>query len=554
MTDEQLPGASDAEGWRRLHPLSPLLRGGIVLIIIAGIIIANFRDHFVNIFVADRFEWDEESNSTSEAGLVGLVEFLVDEGLIFLVLGGILLVIVLIVLIAWIAWRFSTYRITDEAVEARRGILFRSHRRAPLERIQSVNLQRSMVARIIGLTKIDIVTAGQGGKVELAYLGHRDAKIVREQIVRRAAVQRGEVRPDESEETLSSSVAPVGFDGSVYDQASSPLTARAHDLVDVDVDPAAIAAHALVKVPVARLVGSIALSWEAVTFVLVFIGIVVGGAIVEPGLIFGVIPLLIVMASIMFGQFNKGFNFMLSRGVDAVRIGSGLTSTTTESIPFGRIHAIDARQPLLWRPLKWWKVRITVAGHSAAQAGQNNMQNVVLPVGHEADVLRVIDALLPGIGASEPEIESLRDGLLGPADTYLRPGARSGAVLWWGKSRAGLQIANAQGPDFSHATLRTRRGVLTRTFAIMPIVRAQSIQLRRSLTHRMLGLASIQAHTVLGPVINQMRGIELADAQRCFDELADAVLRVQGADAEKRANAHRSDEDPAEDPANRAAE
>ncbi|MFT4232291.1 MAG: PH domain-containing protein [Leucobacter sp.] len=559
-SDTALPGRADAEGWRRLHPLSPLLRGGLVLLVIAGIVFANFRDRLVEMFfvggVLGGGDGSDVDISSEGGDVVDLVEYLADQGLLLVVLAAVLGAILLIVLGSWVAWRFSTYRITGEAVEARRGIVFRNHRRAPLERIQSVNLQRSLLARALGLTKIEVLTAGQGGKVELAFLGHRDAKLVREQIIRRAAAKREEKlsgraggsaapfagaqseaapapaalgsNPPGSIDALEAPVS-VDFAGRAYAPAGDPLMARAQDFADADIDPEAAAAHALVRVPVGRLIGSIALGWEAVITVIVLAVIVVGGAVFTPALILGVIPLLLVMASITFGQFNKGFNFTLSRGRDSVRTGSGLTSTTTESIPFGRIHAVEARQPLLWRPLGWWRVRITTAGHSVAQGGQNATQNVVLPVGAEPDVLRVVETLLPGVGDEEHEISGLRDGLTGGGVDYLRAGPRAGWVLWWGRRRAGARIVDSDSPG---ATLRIRRGVLTRSLSVMPVVRAQSVQLRRPLVHRLLGLASVQAHTVLGPVRMEMRGLELEAARRFFDELAATVLRVQGAEAQ----------------------
>ncbi|GAA1629674.1 PH domain-containing protein [Leucobacter chromiireducens] len=533
-----LPGTPDAEGWRRMHPLSPLLRGGLALLVIAGIVIANFRDRLVELFFAgDLLDSEAASSAVDEADLI---TFIMERGLLVVVLGGALVLILLIVGISWLMWRFATYRITDEAVETRSGIVFRNHRRAPLERIQSVNLQRPMLARALGLTKIQIVTAGQGGTVELAYLGHQDAKTVREQILRRAAEKRNGPGAGVAPLAEIQGGAAVGLDGAVL-QAADGLVGRAQDFIDTDVDAEALASQSLVKVPVGRLLGSIALSWEAVSLVLVVLAVVIGGAILSPYLIFGIIPMIIVMAGVMLGQFNKGFNFTLSRGRDTVRTGAGLTSTMTETIPFGRIHAIEARQPLFWRPLGWWKVRITTAGHSIAQGGQNSSQNVVLPVGVEADVLRVLDTLLPGIGDDEAEIAALRDGLSGPAHGYLGAGPRAGWVLWWGRARAGIAIEGLGSED---ATLRIRRGVLTRSLSIMPIVRAQSVQLRRPLVHRALDLASIQAHTVLGPVRMEVRGLGLGDAQRTFDALAAAVLRIQGAEAQRIARAHAEGREP----------
>lgn len=536
MTDEQaLPGTADAEGWRRLHPLSPLLRGGIVLLVVIGVVIANFRDRFVEVVFTDRVLGGSSARPDSEDSvepndLISLFRFLAEEGLLLLVLAGIVAVVIIIVLLAWVAWRFSTYRITDEAVEARHGVLFRNHRRAPLERIQSVNLQRSLAARVLGLTKIEVLTGGQGGKVTLAYLGYRDAKNVREQIIKRAAIERGDV-------------AAAGLSTG---EPHRVLSDRVNDFVDDDIDPAARAQNTLVRVPVGRLLGSIALAWEGVTALLVLV-LAIAGAVgaalgivmrgpeavtgAGAGFLFGAVPFVLVLFGIMIAQFNKGFNFTLSRDGDAVRTGSGLTATATETIPFGRIHAVEARQPLLWRPFGWWRIRITIAGHSVAQAGQNASQNVVLPVGPEADVIRVFDTLLPGISNESAAHELLRDGLVGPGDDYLPAGRRSGWVLLWGRRRAGVSLADRGTPE---STLRVRRGALTRSLSIMPIVRAQSVQLRRPLVHRVLGLASLQAHTVLGPVRMEMRGLDLAAARALFDELAAEVRTVQGAEVRSR--------------------
>ncbi|MBL3686048.1 hypothetical protein D3248_03635 [Leucobacter zeae] len=538
--DSALPGTPDAEGWRRLHPLSPLLRGGLFLLVITGIVIANFRDRLVELVVADQFDGADVDVST-DGGITDLIDYLVAEGLLLIAIGALLAIIVLVVVISWISWRFATYRISDEAVEVRRGVLFRNHRRAPLERIQGVNLQRSLFARVLGLTKIEVLTAGQGGKLELSYLGYRDAKTVREQILRTASrKQRGgsvQDQPLVAGGALPGGVdvaagaerppAPVGYDGYVHPASSDPLTDRVLDFADADVDAQALQERTLVKVPVGRLVLSIALSWESIIPILLIAAAIVSSIVWEASIAFAIVPLVLAFGGIVFSRFNKGFQFTLSRGRDAVRIGAGLTATLTESIPFGRIHAVEATQPLLWRPLGWWRVRVTTAGHSLAQGGQNAMQNIVLPVGLESDVLRVIDTLLPGTSETEAEMEELRDALAGPGAGFVGAGRGAAWVLWWGRRRAGVRIADADAPE---ATLRIRRGALVRSLAIMPIVRSQSIQLRRPLVHRMLGLASVQAHTVLGPIRVEMRGIDLDRARAVFDELAETALRVQAND------------------------
>lgn len=522
-------------GWRRLHPLSPLLRGGLVLIVIAGIVIANLRDRIFEIFLPDEFIGETGPSEKD------LFDFVIGRGLIIVALLIVLGVILLVVFFSWLSWRFHTFRISAEAVEERSGIVFRQHRRAPLERIQSVNLQRPLLARLLGVTQVDVQTAGQGGKVALRYLGHAQAKEVREQILRASAAAGSE--PARRDVAAAADGAAQTDPGGL----TEALDRRTRDFVDADVGVEALQTGSLVRVPAGRLVGSILLSWDLLIPVVMFIASIVVAIAARLPFVFGfTVPLALVVAGIGFSHFNRGWGFTLSRSSDGIRVGAGLTATSTETVPLGRIHAIEARQPLAWRPFGWWKMRITTAGHSLAQGGQNRLQNMVLPVGLEADVLRVFETVLPGReGESElaERAAALRDGLVGPAAGYLGAGPRAGWVLWFGRRRAGLRITGVEAEAAELATLRIRRGALTRSLSVMPLVRAQSVQLRRPLVHRMIGLASIQAHTVLGPVRMEMRGIELGEARAVFDRLAEAVVRVQSADAEERAHRSRAGED-----------
>lgn len=553
--------------WRRLHPLSPLLRGGLFLLVVVGIIIANLRDRIFELFLDERFV---DAMGPNEGDLI---EYLAGQRLLVWGLVAVAVVILVIIAVSWLSWRFSTFRITPEAVESRRGVLFRQHRRAPLERIQSVNLQRSLLARLLGLTQVDVQTAGQGGKVALQYLGHREAKEVREQILlaARASKMGGAQPPQLSPAAMrigegSPSQLAVDPMGQVYTVAPGALDGRLRDIADFDINPSAREAGALIRVPVGRLLASLLLGTEMISVVVIVVAIAVTSIWATPVALAGLVPVGLVMVSMLISQFNKGFNFVLSRADDGVRIGAGLTATSTETIPSGRVHAVEARQPIGWRLFGWWKVRITTAGHSAAEGGQNKMQNTVLPVGDIEDVLRVFETLLPveagaavepgavadlshletapasnfigadhgaADAAAERRRTALRDALVGEGNGYVRAGSRAAALLWFGVRRAGLRIEDAAEP---HASLRVRRGWLTRSLAVMPIVRAQSIQLSRPFAHRLLGLASIQAHTVLGPVRMQMRGIDLARARQTFDDLAETVVRVQGHDAAPRAS------------------
>ncbi|MCB1274607.1 MAG: PH domain-containing protein, partial [Leucobacter sp.] len=157
------------------------------MIIVVGIVVANLRDRVLELFVTDNIGGGFDGPGVQGGDVLGLFAYLNERGLAVAAILAVLAVIALIVFFSWLSWRFRTFRITDEAVESRGGVLFREHRRAPLDRIQSVNVQRPLLARALGLALVEVQTAGQGGKVVLAYLGFRDAQVVRERILRSAA-------------------------------------------------------------------------------------------------------------------------------------------------------------------------------------------------------------------------------------------------------------------------------------------------------------------------------------------------------------------------------
>lgn len=511
VLDEPPPGEGPHDDdWQRLHPLSPLLRGGFVLLVVAGILFASLRDRLIDLFVAD------ELTSYLGPSESDLIDYLVERRLIVVALAILLGAVLLIVLLGWLSWRFNTYRITSEAVEERSGVLFRQHRRAPLDRVQSVNLQRPLLARAVGLTQVNVQTAGQGGRVALRYLGHRTAKEVRERILRDAEAAREQPGAPTAAPALAAGLTPG-------------IEQRARDFLDADIATEALEADTLVAVPIRRLIGSILLGWDLLVPAVILVGAIVVGSVWSPFALLLIIPVGLALIGIAYGQFNRGFRFVLSRGPDGVRVGAGLTATVTETIPFGRIHALEARQPLGWRPFGWWKMRITTAGHAVSQGGQNRLQNTVLPVGRLGDVLRVFAAVLPGGSHADPSEQAaeLREALVGRGEGFLGAGPGAGWVLWFGRRRAGIRVTGEAEADGAGTALQVRRGALTRSLGVMPMVRAQSVQLRRPLLHRMLGLASVQAHTVLGPVRMEMRGIALARAREIFDLLAATAVRVQ---------------------------
>ena len=96
-------------------------------------------------------------------------------------------VVLVLIGVFYLSWRFHTFRITGDDVEVRSGILFRTQRRAPLDRVQGVNLTRPIVARLLGMAKLEVVGAGADANVKLEYLSTGNAEAVRADILRLAS-------------------------------------------------------------------------------------------------------------------------------------------------------------------------------------------------------------------------------------------------------------------------------------------------------------------------------------------------------------------------------
>lgn len=527
--DGTLPSGGSSEladgEWHRMHPLTPLFKGGLALIVILGLVVANLRDKVVH-WVIGLFS--PEASRVEVGG--DPVDWVLSNNLALVALLGVFVVLVVLILIFWMVWRFQQFRITGEHVEVRKGIVFRSQRRAPLDRVQGVNLTRPFPARLIGMAKLEVVGAGTDANVALEYLSTPKAEAVRMDILRLAS---GARRARE---------IARGGDPAVAGNAQDARSARAQLVEGVNqgvtgiiagVDMDDVAPESILRIPTGRLVGSQLLSavmWLvffavlfAVVMAFVFPPIVANEGPAGAAILLGValvtgLPMLFAAVAITWAQIAKSLRYSIAPTPDGVRITFGLLTTVTETIPPGRIFAVEVSQPLLWRPFGWWTVKINrMSGKSASAQQSSTAQqfNVVLPVGARADVERVLGLILPD---APHEVVPLiwEHGVLGPVagDPYRTIPARA----WWRRPfswrRHGIALT-----DFA---LLIRRGRIWRKLALFPLARLQGFSVEQGPIDRAQRVASGRPHSVTGPVTGDVSGIE----RDVMVELLDAVSRA----------------------------
>jgi putative membrane protein len=506
--EDPTAGLADGE-WHRLHPATPLLRGGLGFVAIVGIVIANLRDRLIEWFLPGIACPPDDP----DCGQGDPFDYIVENGLSVVAALIVLGVLLLCIALFYVSWRMHTFRITDEVVEVRSGVLFRTHRKARLDRIQGVAVVRPLFARLFGTAKLDVEVAGQDANVPLAYLGTTAADRLRADILRLASGSRA---------AGAGVAAPAA--GGLIDR-------RVSELLAPELDPTLAEPESVVHMHPARLIGSTVLSGSTF-WLLVVAGVVVTGVVLAaqgiPQLswtLVSFVPIALGLLSYQVNRLLKFLRYSIAATPDGVRIGYGLLSIRNETVPPGRIHSVAVSQSIFWRPVDWWTVRINRATRqSSSTDGQSTQQNtVVLPVGSRDDVFRVLELLLPGLTEGEAR-DLFQRGLVGrggDADFTVSP-RRAAVVRWFSWRRNGFAL-------FPGAVLM-RRGAVWRELAIVPTPRVQSVALERGPLARALRLANVHVHTVAGPISARLGALDAGDAQRLFRDAAVAAVAAARAD------------------------
>ncbi|WP_120339221.1 PH domain-containing protein [Cryobacterium soli] len=502
--------------WHRLHPASPLLRGGIFVFALLGFVIANFRERVVDLVFGIPRESGDPLDTIYERGAVGWA---------LLIAGGILVVI----LIAFsLSWRMHTFRVTDESVEVRSGILFRSHRKARLDRIQGVNIVRPLIPRLFGAAKLEVSVAGQDANVQLAYLGSALADGLRRDILQLASgARQPRVAPGEPGEPGQSAeiagAAAVNGPG-LRQGLGDYATARVGEFLAPELDPDAAPPQSVVRIPVLRLIGSIVFSgftlFLLVGVVALVTSVVVGGS---EWLLIAIVPGLIGSLGYYFSRFTKSLRYSIAGTSDGVRVGFGLLTTSNETLPPGRIHAVGVNQPLLWRPFGWWQIRINKAGHSTNEGAAGAAATTVLPVGSLRDVERVLELILPAF-SDDAQRALIGRGLTsrGGDDGFRNAPRRAAWLRPFSWRRTGYAVA-------ADVAL-LRRGVLARDLVLVPLARLQSVGIDQGPIRRRLRLATARLHTVAGPVSATLGVIDTDEAVRLFEAVSAGAVASADSD------------------------
>lgn len=142
------------EGFHRLHPLTPVLRGWKVF---AGAVALALQQLYGGIGVG----W-----------LLAAIGASIPVGVAY----------------GFLSWRVTRYRVGPEDLRLETGLLMKRSRRVRLDRLQAVDVVRPLVARLLGLAELRLeVAGGASSEAPLAYLSESAAQQLRAELLARAA-------------------------------------------------------------------------------------------------------------------------------------------------------------------------------------------------------------------------------------------------------------------------------------------------------------------------------------------------------------------------------
>lgn len=471
--------------WQRLHPLSPLIRGGVFFLAFIGFVVAQWWERLLGALGVPGYR---DRDLPGDAG--GEVTDALELGWLVIVLGA-TAVLLVIVGAAWLSWRFTRFRVADGQIELRRGWVFRQHRQVPLARVQSVEITRPVLARLTGLSAVVVRSAGSGtSHLPLEFLGQSRALEVRDRLLELAGMS------DEVARLPAVGAEPAG------ELAGGPVAAAPGGATRVP----AYGGRVILQVPNGRLFlatilhpGSILLGAMAVAVLAFYAAGEVGAWAL--GIFPGMIPVVIGVGAGRVRELLRHGNFVLADLGTSVRATHGLTELTTTMVPLHRIQAVEVYQSLWWRWPKWWRIRINVAGAKLVDGG-GITETVVLPVGTIEDAQRicaVLDPRLPG----EALLAALHG--MGGDPHWVGVPSRARQLDPWGYRRAGYAVT-ADSVIF-------RRGWFSRSAVVVPHARIQSMTLAQGPMQRFRDLATVQLVSTLGPVRPRLEHLGTAEAE-----------------------------------------
>lgn len=318
------------------------------------------------------------------------------------IIPGILLIAFINLGFSWLRWLRFEWVVDDDDVTIRSGVLSRNQRTIPFDRIQDVNIEQGLFARLLGLAKVGFETGGGTEK------GKDDASLDAIALPLAAAL-RDHIR--------SHRLSPAQAAAPAADGTTSPLPAMADEQPLFAMTPARLLIAGFFNFSLAvfavlfgllqtfddvlpinpfkpELWIDLATRYGLDQWVLAhrWLSVVAGALAV----------LLLGIGTGVARMILANWGFQLTRNARGFRRTRGLTTRTDVVIPAARVQAAVVETGFIRRRFGWYALKL----QSLASDGKDERDHLVAPLAR----LKEIDAILGELGLERHGLEEGSQG------------------------------------------------------------------------------------------------------------------------------------------------
>ncbi len=425
------------------------------------------------------------------------------------------------------------YRTGPEGLTVRSGILQRTIREIPYERVHTVNRQQTLLHRLFSVTEVRLESAGsKDAEAVMRVLSETDARLLEELIREHTARRRQGHTPAtettalrDEEQLFHLGTADVLRLGVISNRGMVVVAALFGVVWQVAMEGRVSSDN----VPVGVLTFLRSVRDIGSAYLVDTAALIVSGALLLVVLLTFVRLLSVLLAVLQFHGFT------LVESGRQLRIERGLLTRVRNQLPHRRIQAWRIDETLLHRWCGRQTLRVdSAAGGGSDERGVRHLAPVATP-----DALRtLLDRLMPG--SPWPDIAWRPVDPRAWRRLFVMPAMLTLAVMTvsvWQYGATGLwlaaslpllllrarRLAAASGYAAAEHAVAVRGGWLNRTWALAEITKLQTLRMSQSPFDRRLGMATLHLDTAgasSGEGVLRIRFLPETEARDLYDRIA----------------------------------
>lgn len=288
---------------------------------------------------------------------------------------GVTILIGLIIALGWLKWFRFTYAINGDGIKIEHGIFIRKKRTISKYRIQSINFNQNIVHRLLGLTGVQIETAGSDQKIDANLISLKMSDAERLRVYLKTTTEEVAHTEEYNYDYALEKQLPK-YEASykrlfAFGSTSGGFGVIAAIILFIFSEAEAFIPEQIFDQTTAWLLAQ-----------------AIGTLIIFSILVLGVIWLISVIGSVI-----KYGDFTIVRYENELYITRGLWEKKQLTIPLGRIQSVGIKQNGLRLPFKLGSLFVEIAGGEVDD--KENFRTIIFPLIRRSEMALFLNKILP---------------------------------------------------------------------------------------------------------------------------------------------------------------